>query len=44
MWTSTGTSFYCAPEIYMGIGYTYKIDMWAVGVCIILSYLKVIMY
>lgn len=32
MWTSTGTSYYCAPEIYMGGGYNYKIDIWAVGV------------
>ena len=32
MWTSTGTSYYCAPEIYEGGGYTYKIDMWAFGV------------
>lgn len=32
MWTSTGTTPYGAPEIFKGIGYTYKIDVWAVGV------------
>jgi calcium-dependent protein kinase len=32
MWTGTGTHFYCAPEIYNGGGYNYKIDIWATGV------------
>ncbi|CAD8179524.1 unnamed protein product [Paramecium octaurelia] len=32
MWTPTGTQFYCAPEIYTKVSYTYKVDMWAVGV------------
>ena len=32
MLTITGTSFYLAPEVYIGGGYDEKIDMWAVGV------------
>lgn len=32
MWTSTGTCYYCAPEIFYGGGYNRKIDIWAVGV------------
>ena len=32
MWTGTGTHFYCAPEVYEGGGYNYKIDIWATGV------------
>jgi len=39
MWTATGTHFYCAPEIYEGGGYNYKIDIWAIGVNI--SFLSV---
>jgi serine/threonine protein kinase len=32
MWTSTGAQYYCAPEIFLGGGYTQKIDVWAIGV------------
>ncbi|CAK57191.1 unnamed protein product (macronuclear) [Paramecium tetraurelia] len=32
MWTPTGTQFYCAPEIYTKVSYTYKVDIWSVGV------------
>jgi serine/threonine protein kinase len=38
MWTATGTLFYCAPEVYEGGGYTYKIDIWAVGVSGFIAY------
>jgi calcium-dependent protein kinase len=32
MWTSTGTQAYCAPEMFLGGGYTKNIDTWALGV------------
>jgi serine/threonine protein kinase len=32
MWTRTGNYFYCAPEIFQGIKYNEKVDIWAIGV------------
>ena len=31
MWTTTGTLFYKAPEMFLG-SYTNKVDVWAVGI------------
>ena len=32
MLTHTGTQYYKAPEMFLGGGYTEKVDSWAVGV------------
>lgn len=32
--TQCGTRYYMAPEIYLGQNYTYKADLWSVGVII----------
>ncbi|CAK85320.1 unnamed protein product (macronuclear) [Paramecium tetraurelia] len=32
MWTVTGTMPYQAPELWVGAGYSQKIDVWAIGV------------
>ena len=34
MWTRTGNYLYCAPEIFSGVGYNEKVDIWACGVII----------
>jgi len=30
MWTRTGNVFYCAPEIFDGIGYNELVDCWSI--------------
>src|SRR5882762_6709395 len=30
--TVCGTPVYCAPEIFLGLTYSFEIDLWAVGV------------
>lgn len=32
MFTNTGTLYYKAPEMFLGGGYDFKVDMWALGV------------
>lgn len=32
MLTMTGTLFYRAPEILLGIGYDERVDVWAAGI------------
>ena len=32
-YTIIGTPHYMAPEIIMGKGYTYSVDLWSVGIC-----------
>jgi cGMP-dependent protein kinase len=32
--TIIGTPHYMAPEILIGTGYTYSVDLWSVGVCL----------
>jgi len=34
MLTIIGTSFYFAPEIYLGGGYDERVDIWALGITI----------
>jgi cGMP-dependent protein kinase len=31
--TIIGTPHYMAPEIILGKGYSYNVDLWSVGVC-----------
>ena len=32
--TIIGTPHYMAPEILIGTGYTYSVDLWSIGVCL----------
>lgn len=32
--TTIGTPHYMAPEIIVGKGYTYAVDLWSVGICL----------
>jgi serine/threonine protein kinase len=32
MWTRTGNYLYCAPEIFEGVSYNEKVDLWACGI------------
>ena len=32
-YTIIGTPHYMAPEIILGKGYSYNVDLWSVGVC-----------
>lgn len=34
MWTRTGNMYYCAPEVFKGVGYNAALDIWAIGVVI----------
>ena len=35
MFTNTGTLFYRAPEMFLGIGYNEKVDMWGAGITLV---------
>lgn len=32
MWTRTGTVYYSAPEMFQGVGFNEKIDIWSIGI------------